>query len=401
MTGSVRGLLVSALVLSAGLSVGAAVGQAATAAGSSVTHLVEPPTPLLPTNARLVADDAASLPADKPELAAILKEDGLTREETRTTMLPTAGPPVASGWVRAYQFVDATGAFAAYTYLRQGGRPAGSDRVNSTETLLPDGGIVFLSGVSVVRVEAKQSPESVSALLASINTGLPKIGGRRGLSPLLPTMLPKTGLEETTVRYALGPAEYRALGGLLPAEILGWDKNAESATAAYDGKGGKGTLTLLLYPTPQIAADRGHAILDAVNQRIAKEGPAAFGTVKLRRLGPVVEMASGAFTPAQAEALVQSVQLNQQVIFDKAMPTEFHTEIRKTATLLQSIAIFVGVGILAALVLGVFLGGARAGIRVMQGKPAASEPEFLTIDLRGRPEPLQPSHESAADLEPG
>jgi hypothetical protein len=47
------------------------------------------------------------------------------------------------------------------------------------------------------------------------------------------------------------------------------------------------------------------------------------------------------------------------------------------------------VGTLAAIVLGVFLGGARAGIRVLQGKPAASEPEFLTIDLRGAPLPLQ------------
>jgi hypothetical protein len=35
------------------------------------------------------------------------------------------------------------------------------------------------------------------------------------------------------------------------------------------------------------------------------------------------------------------------------------------------------------LVLGLFFGGGRALIRVLQGKPAASEPEFLRIDLRG------------------
>jgi hypothetical protein len=33
------------------------------------------------------------------------------------------------------------------------------------------------------------------------------------------------------------------------------------------------------------------------------------------------------------------------------------------------------------LVLGLFLGYGRALLRVMQGKPAASEPEFLRIDL--------------------
>jgi hypothetical protein len=34
-------------------------------------------------------------------------------------------------------------------------------------------------------------------------------------------------------------------------------------------------------------------------------------------------------------------------------------------------------------VIALFFGGGRALIRVMQGKPAATEPEFLRIDLRG------------------
>jgi hypothetical protein len=55
---------------------------------------------------------------------------------------------------------------------------------------------------------------------------------------------------------------------------------------------------------------------------------------------------------------------------------------------LQQIAIFTGVLILAAVVIAVFLGGARAGIRVMRGKSAASEPEFLTINLRDKPKAL-------------
>ena len=41
-------------------------------------------------------------------------------------------------------------------------------------------------------------------------------------------------------------------------------------------------------------------------------------------------------------------------------------------------------------VLALFFGGARAAIRVMQGKPAATEPEFLRIDLSGRPTRIQP-----------
>ena len=368
-----------------GLVAGSAASAQDAPANAPSTTLVEPPTPLLPTNDRLVANDAASLPADRPDQTAVLKEDGLKREETRLVMAGGA----TSGWVRAYQFVDATGAFSAYTYFRQGGKPAATDLHNPTEVLLPNGEIVFESGVSVVRAHLNEGG-AANSLLTSIQIGLPKMGGRHGQAPLLPTLLPTPGLEVATVRYALGPAGYQAMAGVLPPEILGWDKSAEIATADYTGKGGKGTLTLLLYPTPQIAGDRGRAVEQAINQR----GRATFGTVKLRRLGPLVAMTSGGFTPDQAQALVSSVRLNQEISFSKPMPLEFHAEVRKTYTLLQSIAVFTGVGILAALILGVFLGGARAGIRVLQGKPAASEPEFLTIDLRGKPSPLRASEQS-------
>ena len=63
---------------------------------------------------------------------------------------------------------------------------------------------------------------------------------------------------------------------------------------------------------------------------------------------------------------------------------------QKTYSLLTSIAVFCGVGALAAVILGLFLGCGRAAVRVLQGKPAASEPEFLRIDLRGQAAPIHP-----------
>ncbi len=354
--------------------------------------VVVPPAPLLPTNDRLIANDqAANVPAENPGLAAILTEDGLQRTETRAVM----NGSTPAGWVRAYQFVDATGAFAAYTFLRQRGHVVDDAHGIPMVVQTTDDEHVFLSGVSVVRMQLKQGGAAYSPLLNEIVAGLPKVGGRKSLAPLLPTLFPKTGYDESTLRYALGPASYQSMGGVLPADILAWNKAAEAGTAAYSGGSGHGTLTLLMYPTPEIAGIVGHAIEQTVNQR----GAGSFGTVKLRRIGPLLAMTSGDFTPAQAKALVDSVQLNQQVTFDKLPPPEFHSEVRKTVTLLQSIAIFTGVLILAALVLGVFLGGARAGWRVLHGKPAYSDPEFLTIDLHGMPAPLQPSHPASADAE--
>jgi len=65
------------------------------------------------------------------------------------------------------------------------------------------------------------------------------------------------------------------------------------------------------------------------------------------------------------------------------MPLEFHAEIQKTYSLLESIVIFCCFSAVAMVVLALFLGGGRALVRVLQGKPAATEPEFLRIDLHG------------------
>ena len=378
------------------VALGLAVGQGVPPPGTQVTTIVEPPGPLLPTSATLIADSAGAVPALSAEQQAVLKEDGLVRSESRAVISPKGA---GSGWIAAYQFVDATGAFSAYTYLRSGATKVSRYQLpNQTEVELPSGEVVLLSGVNVVRAQIRQYPESQSALLHGVELALPKVSGRKSLAPLLPRLMPVevggTKLEPNSLRYSVGPAAYQAMGGMLPPEILGWDKSAEIATANYAARDGrKGMLTLFLYPTPQIAGDRGRAIEKAINDK----GQDAFGTVKLRRVGPLVGMTSGGFTAAQAEALVQALHLNEEISFDKPMPLEFHAEVKKTATLLQQIAIFTGTMIIAALVIGVFLGGGRAAFRVMRGKPAASEPEFLTINLRDKPRALFAPKDSEAD----
>ena len=218
--------------------------------------------------------------------------------------------------------------------------------------------------------------------LAALEVGLPKPMGATALTPLLPTLLPAKDLDAESVKYALGPAGYQAMGGVLPGEMVGFDKSAEAVTAR-DRNGG--VLTLVLYPTPQIAGDHGRAIEMQMNQQVAaaKQGASTPGTVKLRRVGPLVVLTTGSWTAATAQKLVDGVHLNQEVSFDKPMPLEFHAEVQKTCSLLESIAIFCGFSAVAMVVLALFFGGGRAAIRVMQGKPAASEPEFLHIDLSG------------------
>ena len=336
------------------------------------TMLAMPPTPLLPESLRTGPDHDAGIgaPSWSGADAPILVEDGIRRYERGDAQSPVAHGAVPSGTVTVYQFDDATGAYAAYSYLKK----SSADNV-------------MLSGVSVVVSNLKLYPESAAALLKTVQVGLPKVGGTKGLPPLLPTYLPAQGLKRETVKYALGPVGYQAIGGVLPPEIIGFDKAAEVVTAKYEGKG---TLTMLLFPTPQIAGDHGRQIEAEMN----REGASA-GTVKLRREGPLVLMTTGAWKPAEAQEIVENIHLRNEVTWNKPMPLEFHSEVRKTVSLLTSILLFCGMGALAAVVLALFFGGARAAIRVMQGKPAATEPEFLRIDLSGRPARIQPDRSGA------
>ena len=63
------------------------------------------------------------------------------------------------------------------------------------------------------------------------------------------------------------------------------------------------------------------------------------------------------------------------------MVTPDVVETRKTFGLLANIIIFSGVLCLAAVLLGLFLGGGRALVRVLRGKPPATEAEFLSLHL--------------------
>jgi hypothetical protein len=101
----------------------------------------------------------------------------------------------------------------------------------------------------------------------------------------------------------------------------------------------------------------------------------------VRREQELVMVASGALPATEASAMLANVHMHQEVAIDRYMPPVFHAEVQKTFSILTNIAILSGVLMGAAVLLGLFLGGGRALIRVLQGKPAAVEPEFLSLHL--------------------
>jgi hypothetical protein len=144
--------------------VGSAAGSLR--AQEAKTMLAMPPTPLLPESLRTGPDHDAGngAPSWSGADAPILVEDGIRRFERGDAQSPVAHGNASAGTVTVYQFDDATGAYAAYSYLKK----STADHV-------------MLSGVSVVVSNLKLYPESQAALLKTVQVGLPKVGGTKGL----------------------------------------------------------------------------------------------------------------------------------------------------------------------------------------------------------------------------
>ena len=353
---------------------GMGVAQTVAVGGGTKTMLVEPPAPLLPATLGKLkraaeGDVGDGLGAVDAADATAMTEDGL-RRFARSEYID--GPQ--QGTVTVYKFMDASGAVAAYDYFRRPGmrtEKVGDDAVSNGDELL------MRSGANVVVGHFRLEHEAMIALTRELIGELPKVNGSAAIAPMLPGLVTgKVGIDAESVRYALGPRGYTAMGGVLPAQTVGFDKNAEVVTART--KEG-GALTLLLYPTPEIAGDHERAI-EALRRQ---QSTALTGTVKIRREGPLLLLTTGAWTADEAQKMVDGIHLRSEVTWDKPVPLDFATEVHKTFSLLENITIFCAISALAMLVLGLFFGYGRALVRVMQGKPAASEPEFLRIDLSG------------------
>jgi hypothetical protein len=365
------------VLLSAAFCAGSCAQAQAQGSGPiTKTVLVEPPTPLLPQHfgawQHVKSETDGSLAAAYDGFTEmVLKEDGLTRFASNTYKRDASGETIL---IKAFQFGDATGAVAAYTYFRSPeGHPAPQLKLGPDE-FLEGNSLIFRDGATVILTDYNNALRVAD--LAALEVTLPKVSGPAAIEPTLPEVLPVRGLDAESLRYAVGPASYREMGGVLPAEAVGFDKSAEAVTAKY--KGG-GVLTLLLYPTPEIAGEHERAI-EALSKQ---QGSALAGTVKMRREGTLLVLTTGAWPVNEAQKMVDGIHLRNQVTWNKPVPLDFQTEVRKTFSLLVSITIFCCLAFLAAIVLALFLGGGRALIRVLQGKPAATEPEFLRIDLSG------------------
>jgi hypothetical protein len=358
------------------------------AKADSVTKIVLPPIPV----ALLPDSFAGWIAADKPKTitdpaqadppnAAALKEydfsDGMLAEYKRS------GETLN---LHALRFHDASGAYGAYSFYRQNGWPKEDIGTGATSN---HNRVLFWLGNTVVDANFSRIGPMSGAELRELASHLPVPDGSKALAPPILSSLPKDSMDGQTTHYALGPASYAGSGGVLPPDIVGFDRGAEVVTANYALRSNPATLTIIDYPTPQMAATQETRIRAYINAG-SKAQPAwpkplqdsDLASLEVRRSGPLVALVSGDAIPEESHKLLATIHYEADIT---SIPQPSgDSEVKKTAQLLLGIASLVIIGVSAALLLGFFLGGFRALYRMARGKPISSvyEEEFIHLDLR-------------------
>jgi hypothetical protein len=387
-------LAFSAVLTVCASSAGAQAAQAKPAVkAKAAPKAVAPPSPaaLLPDSfAGWVAADPLKTLTD-PSQADPANAEALKEYDFTDGMLGSYKRSGETLSLHALRFHDASGAYGAYSFYRQNGWP--KEEIGAGATSNHNRALFWVGNTLVDANFSRIGPMSGSEL-RELASQLPVPDGSRALSPPILSNLPKESLDGQTTHYALGPASYAGSGGVLPPELVGFDRGAEAVTATYSLRSNPATLTIIDYPTPQMAAAQEPKI-----RAYLKAGSPAAGnqaqppwpkplqdsdqaSLEVRRSGPLVAVVSGDAIPDESHKLLALLHYDADLTTIPAPPGD--SDVAKTAKLLMGIVALVIIGASAAILLGFFLGGGRALYRVARGKPVSSvyEEEFIHLDLR-------------------
>ncbi|MBV9670499.1 MAG: hypothetical protein JOZ43_06045 [Acidobacteriales bacterium] len=262
-----------------------------------------------------------------------------------------------------YAFPDRTGAYGAFTFFREGNmRPQkiGDDAVTG------DNRVVFYRGNLLVDAHFQRVTAMTLSQLRELSNDLP-VAPNAGNPPALPRYLPEENLAKSSVHYAVGPVGAKLAGVPVDPQQLDFDKSPEVVTAVYGTASAAETLSLLSYPTPQIAGDELRKLQGTVDAN------------HMRRTHSILVLASGNAVPEDAKALVNFVNYDADLTWNEATKLSPKDNLYG---LLFNIILLSAVLIGFTFVFGISLGGFRwMYYRMNPEKAAAREQSEQLIRL--------------------
>lgn len=344
--------------------------------------LAQKPEPILPqsfagwekdADARLSADPADADRAYGP----VLKEFGFQAFEEATYTQPNRKLQV-----RAIRFEDASGAYGGFTFYKQPqmltesvGEQAGWDGVH----------VIFYRGNILVNATLDRVTAMSAAQLRALSDSLPLPPQHARTPPSLPTYLPKQGYVKNSARYVLGPAGLAEIAAPISADLVDFSRDPEVVVGKYETLSGQGTMVLVAYPTPQIAAERFRAMVDARNGEAAPasedESTASLPGLEAKRTGPIVALFYGKLPAGEARSLLAEVNYDADVTWNEQTSVSPKDNI---GNLLIAAFVLIGIMLSFAIVAGVAFGGVRLLVkRLFPDKvfDRSQDLEIIKLDL--------------------
>jgi hypothetical protein len=318
-----------------------------------------------------------------PVNAAVLKEYGFTGFDS-ATYTRDDGRKLS---LKAARFDDASGAYGAYTYYKT--PPMQIEKIGDGAASMNERVLFYRGNILVDAVFQKLSAMS-AAELRELAEGLPLPSGNTRNLPGLPAYLPTQSYVKNTAKYVVGPAALQHVDAPVPTELVDFNAGAEVVVGNYNSSGGEATLMLISYPTPQIAADhlrRIEAARQPSSQPVNGEPAASVlrSPIFDKRTGPLVVVAAGPLSQAEARSLLASVNYDANVTWNE---NTYFTKRDNLANLLVNVIILCFIIIGFALIAGVAFGG----IRILAKRlfpdhvfDQAQSREFISLHLSEKP----------------
>ncbi|MBZ5629040.1 MAG: hypothetical protein LAO06_09260 [Acidobacteriia bacterium] len=250
--------------------------------------------------------------------------------------------------IKAIRFKDASGAYGAFTFYKA--PEMQTEKIGDQAASANDRVLFYRGNVLVQAVLDRVTPMS-AAELRELAQDIPLPTGSARNLPSLPMYLPRQGYVSNTAKYVVGPLGLANIGAPIPAEQVEFERGAELAQGQYNSGKGTATLTLVSYPTPQIAGERLHA-MDAAHP-LPQDGSGLFLS---KRSGPLVAIVTGAISPREAKSLLASVNYDAEVTWNERTGLSPRDNV---GTLLAGVIVLTGIIIGMALVAGIAFGGIR------------------------------------------
>ncbi len=213
------------------------------------------------------------------------------------------------------------------------------------------GALEFAKGNFWVRVRCDGAADLVRRVAISVGNHM---GQREHSTPPLVSHFPGNGLDASSERYFLGPKSFAAYASKIPGLQLDFRPEMEVAQAAYTLGNGCGVLSLVNFPTAQMAED----YFDSISDGIQSQSNGLF----TRKVGPIVGILEGSFDAAAADQILGAIKFRYSIkwIYDKnnrSSATVWGVPVRILGTVVRSLlltALLCGISILLGVGMAVF-----------------------------------------------